>query len=201
MAKILSDKYGLYVKIDGYICRPSDPTAFREGDSVRGTHPAGPVAYLRVGQKGTSGYISETWPIIQMARGYKTFLSLKMSDVLPDHKSGITKAFFMAQYFPKSIHLPELLDEHVLKMRYPEYFGMTVAHAVVNFRGTPEELRYIVSKPEVLSLTDTRGYTVAHVVQSKLTDMLRRMADKASPLYSEYQTCLAGVARFISGGK
>lgn len=59
--KIKKDEDGVYARVDGYICRPTEKTIFCEGDVVRGSHPAGDSAYIRRGKRGCSEYVEEIW--------------------------------------------------------------------------------------------------------------------------------------------
>ena len=63
--KIKKDKHGIYVTVDGCICRPTsyDKTVFVEDEKVRGSHPAGPTAYIRRGTKGCGDYVEEMWDV------------------------------------------------------------------------------------------------------------------------------------------
>lgn len=63
--KIKKDEHGLYVQIDGWICRPNsnERTVFKEGDNVRGSHLAGIFGYVRRGRKGNNDYICEVWGV------------------------------------------------------------------------------------------------------------------------------------------
>lgn len=83
MTLIREDSEGLYAQVDGWICRPhtkgeyngAEGTVYspqtgsrlKKGDKVRGSHPAGPVTFLRVGKKKTPGYRMEVWDIIDLA--------------------------------------------------------------------------------------------------------------------------------------
>lgn len=61
--KIKKDKHGIYARVDGYVCRPFpyDKSIFQEGEELRGSHPAGPTAYIRRGKRGQDDYIEEIW--------------------------------------------------------------------------------------------------------------------------------------------
>lgn len=86
MTRIKKDKQGLYAQIGGWICRPvaniysvrgkNEPelipsTRFNEGDEVRGSHPAGHLAYLRTGKRGTPDYYMEAWDVIDLVPEFK----------------------------------------------------------------------------------------------------------------------------------
>jgi len=81
MTTIKEDKDGLYAEIEGWVCRPPvgkrpvteglrktllEGTKFKKGDKVRGTHPAGGLANLRVGKQGTKDYRLEAWTVIKL---------------------------------------------------------------------------------------------------------------------------------------
>ena len=81
MSTIKEDSEGLYVEIEGWICRPPEGTRpakagltteyiegtkFKKGDKVRGSHPPGHLAYLRIGKRNTPGYRMETWNVIDL---------------------------------------------------------------------------------------------------------------------------------------
>ena len=86
MALIRKDSIGLYVFVDGWVARPecdvddvpyrikhnNKLSKFKEGDTVRGYHPAGTEVYLRVGKKGTNSYYMEIWSTYSlMSSDYK----------------------------------------------------------------------------------------------------------------------------------
>lgn len=87
MTLIRKDSEGLYAQVEGWICRPHTKgeyhgaegtdyipqtgSKFKEGDRVGGSHPAGPVAFLRIDKRKTPGYRMEVWDIIDMVSNIK----------------------------------------------------------------------------------------------------------------------------------
>lgn len=52
MPKIKRDEIGLYVRVDGWICRPFAETLIKEGEDVKGSHPPGDTARVTSRESG-----------------------------------------------------------------------------------------------------------------------------------------------------
>ena len=59
--KVKSDEQGIYVRVDGYIARPSQATTLTDGNPVQASHPPGPIARVRL--EGTPIQAAEVWSI------------------------------------------------------------------------------------------------------------------------------------------
>lgn len=111
MVKIKKDAQGLYAQIDGAIFRPTQQvysgkrglsdeirdgkghTEFKEGQKVRGSHPAGPVAYLRIGKRGTTGYYMEMWDYSDVSPEVKKSLETPESpEAIEAHKKNAAES-------------------------------------------------------------------------------------------------------------
>ncbi len=91
MVDIRKDEHGLFAYIGGWICRPSKESKFKESDKVRGSHPAGHYAYLRIGKRNTPEHYMESWDVIDLTPKAKGIIEKMNAVTEVPNISGATK--------------------------------------------------------------------------------------------------------------